>query len=575
MLPESVYDNSSDSRRPLGIQTLRKEYQINLGDLFGLRSGIRLSQPIDNSSLQRESSTLSQSRGRTFTMADQDTVINRVAINVEDEDELEIVTDEAFAAAIVPTTRSALGPSFGDITSNENVRKTYHFRTFYHPYTCLFIEQLNRFGIEGILKPVPVGKKGKALHRQLTPDSSFKFSGTYGFSSPVAYRAPREDIDFAYQGAYSQYNWELFFHIPMLIANQLSQNQRFEDAQRWYHYIFDPTETEDDGLDADERHRRFWKIKPFYQFNGETTLKEIVDLINRGNSEYENQIEQWEENPFNPHFIARLRVVAYMKSVVMKYLDNLIAWADYLFKQNTIESINEATQLYILAAQILGRQPEQVKAREVTARSFSDLRSSLDELSNARVTNPLIELETQISTRLLSKQLQQKPLVSRKFNNQIQLRDRAIVAPKPANTITAMASTFMLFDTTFTAQPQPESPAPALYFCLLPNDQLLTYWDTVGDRLFKIRNCMNIEGITRSLALFQPPIDPVLLIKAAAAGVDLSSALSDLNAPLPHYRFTYIQQKALELCNDIKSLGGALLSALETRCRRTLFASLQ
>ena len=93
----------------------------------------------------------------------------------------------------------------------------------------------------------------------------------------------------------------------------------------------------------------------------------------------------------------------------------------------------------------------------------------------------------------------------------------------------------------------------------------MTYWDTVGDRLFKIRNCMNIQGVTRSLALFQPPIDPGLLIKAAAAGVDLSSALSDLNAPLPLYRFTYMVQQALEICNETKSLGGALLSALEKR----------
>jgi hypothetical protein len=39
---------------------------------------------------------------------------------------------------------------------------------------------------------------------------------------------------------------------------------------------------------------------------------------------------------------------------VMKYLDNLIAWADNLFQQDTVESINEATELYVLAAGILG-----------------------------------------------------------------------------------------------------------------------------------------------------------------------------------------------------------------------------
>ena len=38
----------------------------------------------------------------------------------------------------------------------------------------------------------------------------------------------------------------------------------------------------------------------------------------------------------------------------MKYLDNLIAWGDHLFRQDTIETINEATQLYVLAANILG-----------------------------------------------------------------------------------------------------------------------------------------------------------------------------------------------------------------------------
>jgi len=58
-----------------------------------------------------------------------------------------------------------------------------------------------------------------------------------------------------------------------------------------------------------------------------------------------------------------MRVVAYMKAVVMRYIDNLIAWGDQLFRRDTIESINEATQIYILAAQILGRRPESIPPR--------------------------------------------------------------------------------------------------------------------------------------------------------------------------------------------------------------------
>ena len=33
----------------------------------------------------------------------------------------------------------------------------------------------------------------------------------------------------------------------------------------------------------------------------------------------------------------------------MKYIDNLIAWGDQLFRRDTIEAINEATLLYVLA----------------------------------------------------------------------------------------------------------------------------------------------------------------------------------------------------------------------------------
>ena len=104
-----------------------------------------------------------------------------------------------------------------------------------------------------------------------------------------------------------------------------------------------------------------------------------------------------------------------------------------------------------------------------------------------------------------------------------------------------------------------------LYFCMPQNDKLLGYWDTVADRLFKIRHCMNIEGVVRQLPLFEPPIDPGCWCKAAAAGVDLGSVLNDISAALPHYRFNVLVQKATELCAELKSLGRRLLAALEKR----------
>ncbi len=54
-----------------------------------------------------------------------------------------------------------------------------------------------------------------------------------------------------------------------------------------------------------------------------------------------------------------------------------------------------------------------------------------------------------------------------------------------------------------------------------------------------------------------------MLVQAAAQGLSLSSVLNDLNTPAPNYRFYYLLQKALELCNELKSLGNAFLSAKE------------
>ena len=112
--------------------------------------------------------------------------------------------------------------------------------------------------------------------------------------------------------------------------------------------------------------------------------------------------------------------------------------------------------------------------------------------------------------------------------------------------------------------------ATSLYFCIPDNPQLLEYWDRVADRLFKIRHCLNIEGVFRKLNLFEPPIDPALLVQAAAQGLSIGSVLNDPGTPMPNYRFNYLLQRALEVCSEVKSLGNALLSALEKKDGETL-----
>jgi hypothetical protein len=153
---------------------------------------------------------------------------------------------------------------------------------------------------------------------------------------------PREDVDFTFDGAYAPYNWELFFHTPFLIATQLSKNQRFEEAQKWFHYIFDPTATDSPDQSGAPGPERFWRVKPFYKqaMDGTQTLEDLFE----DTGALKAQIKEWQANPFKPHVIAKLRLVTYMKAVVMRYIDNLIAWGDQLFRRDTIESISISWQ---------------------------------------------------------------------------------------------------------------------------------------------------------------------------------------------------------------------------------------
>jgi hypothetical protein len=67
------------------------------------------------------------------------------------------------------------------------------------------------------------------------------------------------------------------------------------------------------------------------------------------------------------------------------------------------------------------------------------------------------------------------------------------------------------------------------------------------------------------LALWEPPIDPGQLVAAVASGLSLSSALNDLNASLPNYRFAWLLSRALDATAELKGLESTFLSIKEKR----------
>ena len=397
------------------------------------------------------------------------------------------------------------------------------FKNMYHPLVCFLRTILYKDGIPGLMK--------RTTQLQIT---AFDFKSHYipnelhiaklSLKQPdgtITHSFPIEDVDFTSDGSYSLYNWDLFFRVPLHIAGNLTKNQRFEEALTWFHYMFDPTGALP-GTDV----QKFWVTKPFFLNQGTDYEVQRIDSLmnavaNKSNphiKELEFAIEEWRKKPFRPDVVARFRPVAYQKALLMKYIDNLTEWGDYLFRQDTMESVAQATQMYILADKLLGPKPRIIPpVAKPPYETYNQIEAKLDSFGNALIA----------------------------FEN---ILPDLTVLPEGGGELLPPSPTLSM-----------------LYFCIPHNEKMFEYWDRAADRLFKIRHCQNIDGIERSLALFAPPIDPGMLVKAAASGLDISSILAGFNAPTPFYRFNVLSQKATELVQEVRGLGGSLLQALEKK----------
>lgn len=393
-----------------------------------------------------------------------------------------------------------------------------------------------------------------------------------------------------FHGPYGEYYREIFFHIPFLIASHLNANQKFKEAKYWFEKIFNPA-----GIDKIEpaiKTDRNWRYIEFRNQHIQTMKEILTDQA---------AIDKYENDPFNPHAIARLRLNAYMKTIVMKYIDNLLDWGDYVFALDTIESINEATMLYVLAADILGNRPVKSGKCEVAADVtyqklepliendegsdflyvlenwwWSNLQYQLWGKDQETLTEKLNWDKKSVPTNKLSgiPFSREKPNGLENMKADIlKLEDPGVpyikhynkaIKERNKNKEKISENLKSWYNTKKTFPGLEIVRQSLLVFCIPPNRNLLQYWDRVEDRLFKIRHCMNISGVRRQLALFQPSIEPMLLVRAKAAGLSLEDITSKGRLETP-YRFSYLVEKARQYTQTLQSFGTALLSALEKK----------
>ncbi|MFJ8476351.1 neuraminidase-like domain-containing protein [Kitasatospora sp. NPDC094011] len=412
----------------------------------------------------------------------------------------------------------------------------------------------------------------------LSLDSEYVWGIEYGvgfaITAPWALLTPDDvpdHVDIRNSAAYGTYYQELFLHLPWMMAHQLNAAGRYEDAMWWYQRLFDPTSSDSDT-------DRNWR---YVGFRG-LTMPSLRDILTDTAA-----LDAYKNDPFNPFAIARLRPVAFQKAVVMGFVDNLVDWGDSLFAQDTTESINEATMLYVLASEILGPRPVPLGECQVVPAEQLTYDAIGPQMSN--VSDFLVTLENWVYQSSLS---QGDTVVTSGTHAHMDANTATAVATATA-TVTAAGLPvttgipLLAYDDAADLSQRNTDLAqlwggdtlaydllPAfevvnqttLVFCVPPDDVLAGYWDRVEDRLNKIRNCMNLSGVRRQLALFAPPINPMDLVRARAAGLSIEEAVASVQAPAaPAYRFGSVIERARQAAQTVTAFGASLLSALEKK----------
>jgi hypothetical protein len=384
----------------------------------------------------------------------------------------------------------------------------FEFQNFLSPFVAALIGELNTATGDPIAQMLDPGFLANPDPNVVEPSTQFQteFATLQNYS-----------LDLDPQLPYANYHWELGYHLLHAIADIHHQNGRYDEELVMLRYILDPSSTDDVPAPA-----RFWKFLYFRNNpygNGAPVLQTLSDpsldqtpIINSYNAAM--------MTPFQPFAVARARTVCFQYFTVMKLLDCYVAKTDSLMANPTIETVNEATQWIIRAANLLGPRPQQIPSLGTTAAmSYNDLgpKSQRDALGDA-----LVNLEGQFPFNLTTSSAQ----------------------PSAGNgPVLGVGRT--------------------LYFCIPEDQTLLGYWDTVEDRLNKIRACENLAGQVQLMPLFDPPIDPGLLVAAVAAGLDIAAAIAGLSQPVSAVRTPTLIRKALEMAAEVRTLGNELQAALE------------
>lgn len=391
-----------------------------------------------------------------------------------------------------------------------------------------------------------------------------------------------------YNNSFGNYFYELFFHIPMRIADHLNAMGKYKEANYWYGFIYNPTAIKDKFEQLAFPQDVNWRFTAFRNLS----IQKLSEIYSNPET-----IEMYRRFPGNPHAIARMRVGAYPKHVVMKYLDNLLDWADNLFEQFTPESTSEARHLYSVVKTILGNKPQSTgDCSDEKVFTYDSIKKSAENefiynlFSTTKHTGYESNSKEPIWTKTRAEEdtdthmfkpytmgevkysAKSKAKITFDYQNNVSTNGKSKVGFAKVKNYRKIKSdsrhsTFKPNKDVF----KPTRPVPVfdleidLAFCFPHNEDLLNYWNRVDDRIYKLDHCLDINGIKKEMPAFAPEIDPMLLARMVAGGLSFDEIIGALNSRLPYHRFGYLVEKAKQYTGVVQGFGQALFSAIEKK----------
>ncbi|EKT4521051.1 hypothetical protein QEM13_000250, partial [Pseudomonas putida] len=136
----------------------------------------------------------------------------------------------------------------------------------------------------------------------------------------------QDDPRMDFGGANALYFWELFYYTPMMVMQRFLQEERFDLAEHWLKYIFNPAGSTP----------RMWNVRP---------LEEDTS---------------WNEAPLeslDPDAVAQNDPMHYKLNAFMRLLDITLGRGDAAYRKLERDTLSEAKVWYQRALRLLGDEP--------------------------------------------------------------------------------------------------------------------------------------------------------------------------------------------------------------------------